>query len=221
MAAPHVYIWAMYPNYTPGERFADACIHVVGVLAGLIAVTVLLIVAIPTLDTSTTLTVAVYGLAMMGMFGCSAAYHMIPFPSWKSILRRLDQAAIFVKIAGTYTPFALIKIGGTWGYSVFGVVWIAALAGATAKLVMTSNWDNVSVVLYVALGWAGIIILHPLVSSVSLTTLILLGAGGVLYTAGVVFHLWDSLPYQNAIWHLFVLAGTACHFAAVTTAVFE
>lgn len=211
----------MYPNYTRGERLADACIHIIGVSAGLIAVTVLLIEAVPRLPIETTATVAIYGIAMIAMFSCSAAYHMVPAPSWKSILRRLDQAAIFVKIAGTYTPFALDKIGGAWGYSVFGVVWVAALAGAIAKLLLTSNWDHVSVVLYVALGWAGIIILQPLAGAVSVTTLLLLGAGGVLYTLGVVFHLWNSLPYQNAIWHLFVLAGTACHFAAVTTAVFE
>jgi hemolysin III len=155
------------------------------------------------------------------MFGCSAAYHLVPAPSWKSLLRRLDQAAIFLKIAGTYTPFALDKIGGVWGYSVFGAVWVAALAGATAKLLLTSNWDHVSVVLYVALGWAGIFILQPLSGAISATTLLLLAGGGVLYTLGVVFHLWNSLPYQNAIWHLFVLAGTACHFAAVVTAVFE
>lgn len=211
----------MYPNYTPGERVADACIHVTGVLAGLVAVTVLLIAAVPALPAETTATVAIYGVAMIAMFSCSAAYHLVPAPSWKSLLRRLDQAAIFLKIAGTYTPFALDKIGGTWGYSVFGAVWIAALTGATAKLLLTSDWDHVSVVLYVALGWAGIIILQPLSGAISTTTLLLLASGGVLYTLGVVFHLWNSLPYQNAIWHLFVLAGTACHFAAVTTAVFE
>lgn len=216
-----VYSHTMYPAYTRGERLADACIHAVGVVGGVVAVTVLLVAAIPTLPASTTLTVAIYGAAMIAMFGCSAAYHLVPAPDWKSLLRRLDQAAIFLKIAGTYTPFALIKIGGPWGYSVFGAVWIAALAGATAKLILTSNWDGVSVILYVALGWAGIIILQPLVGSVSLTTIILLGSGGVLYTLGVVFHLWNSLPYQNAIWHLFVLAGTACHYAAVSTAIFE
>lgn len=211
----------MYPNYTRSERLADACIHVIGVLAGVTAFTVLLIVAIPALPLETTATVAVYGLAMIAMFSCSAAYHLIPVPSWKPPLRRLDQAVIFLKIAGTYTPFALDKIGGVWGYSVFGAVWIAALAGATAKLLLTSNWDHVSVFLYVALGWAGIIILQPLAGSVSSTTLLLLAGGGALYTLGVIFHLWNSLPFQNAIWHLFVLAGTACHFAAVTTAVFE
>lgn len=211
----------MYPVYTRGERLADACIHAIGVVGGVIAVIVLMDAAIPALPTTTTMTVAIYCAAMIAMFTCSAAYHLIPVPDWKSMLRRLDQAAIFLKIAGTYTPFALIKIGGPWGYSVFGVIWIAALAGATAKLILTSNWDGLSIILYVALGWAGIIILQPLVSSVSLTTLILLGVGGVLYTFGVAFHLWHSLPYQNAIWHLFVLAGTACHFAAVSTAIFE
>jgi len=163
----------------------------------------------------------VYGLAMIAMFGFSAAYHLIPVPDWKLLLRKLDQAAIFIKIAGTYTPFALVKMGGVAGYTLFGVVWAVALSGAAAKLLVQPKRDWFSVPLYLALGWAGLAAIQPLVMSVPTESLVLLGVGGAIYTVGVLFHIWESLPYQNAIWHLFVLAGTACHFAAVTFAVFH
>lgn len=209
----------MEPKYTLGERIADGIIHAVGVTAGLVAVIAMMIVAVPSQPVSTTASLAVYGFAMLAMFGCSAAYHLIPAPGWKPTLRRIDQAAIFLKIAGTYTPFALIKMGGFVGYALLSSVWVIALAGAAGKLLLTSSWDRTAIALYLSLGWAGLATMQPLAASMSLTPLILLTLGGVLYTVGVIFHLWRTLPYQNAIWHLFVLAGTACHFGAVTYAV--
>jgi hemolysin III len=158
---------------------------------------------------------------MVGMFSCSAAYHMTPAEAWRPFLRRLDQAAIFLKIAATYTPFLAVKMGSEWGYGLLGVIWIAAIAGALAKLIFTARWDGMSLILYLALGWASVFTLYPLAYSVPALSLMLLGIGGVLYTLGVVFHVWESLPYQNAIWHLFVLAGTGFHFAAIATALFE
>jgi hemolysin III len=210
----------MEPKYTAGERIADGIIHVIGVTTGLIAVIVMMIVAIPSQPVSTTASLAIYGLAMLAMFGCSAAYHLIPVPGWKKTLRRIDQAAIFLKIAGTYTPFALIKMGGFVGYALLSSVWIIALAGAAGKLLLTQSWDRTAIALYLSLGWAGLATMQPLAASMSSTALTLLAIGGVLYSVGVIFHVWRSLPYQNAIWHLFVLAGTACHFAAVTCAIF-
>lgn len=210
----------MEPNYTPGERIADGIIHAIGVTAGLIAVIVMMVMAIPSQPASTTLSLAIYGFAMLAMFSCSAAYHLIPVPGWKKTLRRIDQAAIFLKIAGTYTPFALIKMGGYVGFALLSSVWIIALAGAAGKLLLTQSWDRTAIALYLSLGWAGLATMQPLAASMSSTALALLAIGGVLYSVGVIFHLWRSLPYQNAIWHLFVLAGTACHFGAVTCAIF-
>jgi len=209
------------PEYGLGERIADGIIHVVGVAGSLIAVAVLVAIAVSTLPLSATASLLVYGLATIAMFGFSAAYHLIPVPDWKLFLRKLDQAAIFIKIAGTYTPFALVKMGGVAGYTLFSVVWTVALAGAAAKLLVQPKRDWFSIPLYLALGWAGLAAIQPLVMAVPSESLILLGVGGAIYTAGVLFHIWESLPYHNAIWHLFVLVGTACHFAAVTLAVFH
>ncbi len=206
--------------YTPAERIADGIIHLVGVCGGIAAVVAMMMVAVPSLPLSATVSLAIYGVAMIAMFSCSAAYHLTPLPEWKAMLRRVDQAAIFLKIAGTYTPFALLKMGGVAGYTLLGSVWAIALVGAAGKLLVEANWDRLAIVLYLALGWAGLVAFLPLAASVTPAVLTLLVVGGVLYSIGVVFHAWERLPYQNAIWHLFVLAGTACHFGAVTMAVF-
>jgi hemolysin III len=206
--------------YTPGERIADGIIHAVGICAGFAAVIAMMAAAIPSLPFSTTASLAIYGAALLAMFGFSAAYNLLPAPNWKRTLRRLDQAAIFLKIAGTYTPFALIKMGGVAGYTLLSLVWVVALLGAGGKLLLKSSWDGLDIVLYLALGWAGLIALQPLSASVTPSVLVLLAVGGGLYSVGVIFHLWQNLKYQNAIWHAFVLAGTCCHFGAVTTAVF-
>ena len=206
--------------YTPAERITDGIVHAVGICAGLIAVTVMMIAAVSSLPFEATLSLAVYGIAMLAMFGCSAAYHLIPTQAWKGTLRRLDQAAIFLKIAGTYTPFALIKMGGVAGYALLSSVWAIALLGVAGKMLLRSTWDRPAIALYLALGWAGLLALQPLSASVTPSVLALLALGGVLYSIGVIFHVWESLPHQNTIWHLFVLAGTSCHFLAVKMAMF-
>lgn len=209
----------MSPQYTYGEICADACIHAVGVSGAVVASAILLVIAIPDLPAGSTLSLVIYASALIIMLSMSAAYHLIPAPSWKGTLRRLDQAAIFLKIAGTYTPFVLVKMGGVAGYTLLGTVWGVAIVGALLKLMLTTRWDRVSLFMYLLLGWAGLAVLNPLVVAVPTTALILLGIGGALYTIGVLFHVWETLPFQNAVWHFFVLAGTSCHFAAVVNAV--
>ena len=145
---------------------------------------------------------------------------MIAVPGWKNLLKRCDHAAIFLKIAGTYTPFAIVKLGGLAGYGLLAAVWAIALVGAGAKLLLRASWDRLAIVLYLALGWAVLTVIQPLAQSLPVGALLLLGLGGGLYSVGVIFHVWDGLPFQKAVWHLFVLAGTACHFGAVTRAVF-
>jgi hemolysin III len=205
---------------TSEERFADGVVHVLGVSMGVVAVVGMMIAALVSLSPTANASLAVYGVGVLAMFGCSAAYHLIPSQGWKSTLRRLDHAAIFLKIAGTYTPFALVKMGGVAGYSLLLGVWAVALAGLAGKLFGKSGWDRIDVPIYLLLGWAGLLAFRPLADAVSPSVLALLALGGVLYSAGVVFHIWRSLKYQNAIWHAFVLAATCCHFGAVTTAMF-
>jgi hemolysin III len=178
----------------------------------------MLTVAWPRLPLSTTACLTVYGAATVAMFGFSAAYNLIPMRAWKDPLRRCDQAAIFVKIAATYTPFAVTKMGGPWGVSLLTLVWSVALLGAGAKLLGT-QWEKLSLALYLSLGWSGLLFIQPLFEAIPSDALMLLGLGGATYTVGVLFHVWERLPYQNAIWHFFVLTGTCLHFAAVFAAV--
>lgn len=208
-----------YPDYSRNERIADGIIHALGVTGSLVATIIVLSVAAPSLPAPSIISLVIYGLAMVAMFAFSAAYHLIPVPHWKPGLRRFDQAAIFVKIAGTYTPFAVVSLGGFLGYGLLGAVWSAALLGVFAKLFLQNGLRGFSTVLYLALGWSVLAVLQPLNDAVPLSAIVLLGVGGFLYTIGVVFHLWRSLPFQNAIWHLFVLIAAGCHFAAVVDAI--
>jgi hemolysin III len=210
----------MQGHVTAGERNADVFVHLIGIAAGLVGVAIMLVQALRQLPIPSTACLAVYGTGLMAMLACSAIYHMLAAPGWKEVFRRCDHAAIFLKIAGTYTPFAVVNLGGIAGYALLTSVWAVALLGAAAKLLLAHTWDRLAIVLYLALGWSVLAVFPPLIASVPPTALVLLGIGGMLYSVGVIFHVWTSLPYQNAVWHLFVLAGSACHFGAVMEAVF-
>ncbi|MGB6948938.1 MAG: hemolysin III family protein [Methyloceanibacter sp.] len=204
-----------FPQYTARERVADGCIHLVSVVASLVALAALLIVAVQTQATLWIVSLAIYGLALVATFACSAGYNLIVRPRLKAIFRRLDHAAIFLMIAGTYTPFALMKMDAEWGLTLLAVVWTMAAIGIAIKLFAPRYFEGVSTALYLVQGWAVIVAWQPLVSSIPAHVAILLVLGGVLYTIGVVFHLWERLPFQNAIWHGFVLIAASVHYAAV------
>jgi hemolysin III len=208
----------VFPNYTRSEVIADACVHAIGVTAGAIAAITLVTVALLQLPTDVATAVVIYALGMLAMFCFSAAYNLSRGPR-RWLLRRCDHAAIFIKIAATYTPFAAAKMGGTTGIALLAAVWGIALAGAAAKLFFPRSLARGSFVLYLAQGWACVFTLQPLVAALSPIAMTLLLAGGVLYTVGVMFHLRERLPYHNAIWHGFVLVASGCHFAAVLDAV--
>jgi hemolysin III len=205
----------VFPQYTMRERVADGCIHVIGVTASLVALTVLLIVGVETQATLWIVSLAIYGLALVAMFSCSAGYNLVVRPKLKEVMRRLDHAAIFLMIAGTYTPFILIKMNNAWGLGPLAVVWIMAAIGIAIKLFAPRFLEGLLTALYLVQGWAVIAAWEPLMSAMPGRVLTLLVVGGVLYTIGVVFHLWERLPYQNAIWHGFVLSAASCHYAAV------
>lgn len=211
----------MHRTYTFGERIADGAVHAVGVIGGLTAAVILLVMAFPELPVPVSASLSVYAVAMVAMFGFSAAYNLIDVPAWSDRLRRFDQAAIFAKIAGTYTPLAFVKIGGLTGYGLLIGVWSVALFGIVGKLSSARPWKRTTILLYLALGWAGVLAIFAMLETIEPASLILLFSGGVLYSVGVIFHLWSRLPYQNAIWHLFVLVATASHFLAIVWAVFE
>jgi hemolysin III len=205
-------------EYSAAERIADGSVHVVGVVASLVAATALMIAA-SRLPAASIASLAVYGFGLIAVFACSAAYHLTTQGRLKALLRRFDHAAIYVKIAGTYTPFA-VMMGNAAGLALLAAVWAITAFGATAKLLWPQRLVRTSYVLYLAQGWAIVAAFGPFASAVSARTLLLLlVVGGLTYTVGVVFHLWERLPYHNAIWHALVVAASACHFAAIVDAV--
>jgi len=208
---------ASCPAYSARERLIDAAVHALGVPAAPVAVVVLLMAVTPTGEAAAVLAAAVYGAGLIAMLWLSAAYNLVGDPERKERIRRLDHAAIFLMIAGTYTPFALVSLGGRMGLGLLALVWLVALAGAALKLLRPRRYERSTTVLYLALGWIGLPLAGLLVAALPAASLLLLGAGGLLYSAGVAFHLWDSLPYQNAVWHALVLAAAACHYVAVLT----
>jgi hemolysin III len=205
----------VFPQYTPRERLADGCIHVLSVAASLVALIALLIVGVKAQASLLIASLAIYGTALVATFSFSAGYNLIVRPKLKAIFRRLDHAAIFLMIAGTYTPFILIKMNNAWGLSLLGVVWAMAAIGIAIKLFAPRYLEGVSTALYLVQGWAVIVAWEPLVSALPHDAALMLAIGGVLYTVGVVFHLWERLPFQNAIWHGFVLVAASVHYAAV------
>jgi len=205
------------------EYAADRWVHVLGLVLGLPAA--LAVVAVAAVDGARDqlAPVALYALGLLAMFGCSAAYHLLRHQPGHSgrrrdWLRRLDHAAIFAMIAGTYTPFTL-RLDRAWAPGLTAAIWGVAALGIAAKLGKLRHIEPVSVGLYLVLGWIGLLALGPFTASLGTATLILLTVGGALYSAGVVFHLWQRLPYQNAIWHGFVLVAAGVHYAAVLTVV--
>lgn len=204
-----------FPIYSKGEIWADAAAHAIGLLFGLVATTALLITASHHDQGLLIFGASLYGVGLLAMLTCSAAYNMWPPSPTKELWRRFDHAAIFIMIAGTYTPFLMNRMGGAWGFGLLAFVWLVALFGAAMKLAFPRRWESITIALYLGLGWSILVAVNPLLQSVSLNSLILIAAGGVIYSIGVVFHLWDRLPYQNAIWHWLVLAAAACHYIAV------
>lgn len=164
-------------------------------------------------------TALVFGLSALAMFVTSVLYHAASRPDLKLRLRTLDHSAIYLLIAGTYTPFALVAMERPWGWTLFGAAWTLALFGIVAKTTIGFRFPKLSLALYLGMGWMAVVAIKPLVSSLSGAELAWLGAGGLSYTAGVPFYAWKTRRYTHAIWHLFVLAGVACHFVAVLSVV--
>ena len=202
-----------------GERLADGAVHIIGVLGSVIAVTAMIVLAAVWQDGPTVAAVIAYGLGTCAVFGLSAAYHLTPPSQAKAILRRFDHAAIFVKIAGTYTPLAALVIGGTTGYALLAGVWAIAVIGVTLKLAGWRGGSKISVALYLIQGWLLVFAVGPLNDALTDAELILCLVGGGIYTAGCTFYLMPRMAYNTAVWHMFVLVASACFYAAILMAV--
>lgn len=201
------------------ELVADATVHVVGLVAGIGGAAVLLTLGLLRRDFADVAALLVYALGLLAMLAFSAAYNLARRSRRRALLRRFDHAAIFAMIAGTYTPFTTLRLQGDWSIGLTGAVWGVALTGMVLKLWKPHLVEKASVPLYLALGWIIVVAVNPLLGALDASTLVLLGVGGLLYSAGVIFHVWETLPYQNAAWHGFVLAAAMVHYAAVVDAI--
>ncbi len=212
-----VHALAPRTSYSRAERLSDAIVHVAGLAAVLAAVPALIVAtALLRGEAGTVAGVVVYGAALAAMILFSALYNMIDRPNWTWLLRRLDHSAIYLKIAGTYTPFVVVT---GQGFGLLAALWAAALAGVGLKTFSPERFRWVALALYLAMGWAGVVAGGELMAALPFPTVVLMLIGGGLYTAGVAFYLWERLPFHNTIWHVFVLAATAVFYAAVVVAV--
>ena len=203
--------------YSRAEYVSDAAVHVAGLAAALGGVPVLIVLAaLLRGDAAAVAGVAVYGATLLAMLSCSALYNMVGRGDWAWLLRRLDHAAIYLKIAGTYTAF--VAVTGQ-GVPLMAGLWAAALAGVSLKAVSPARFRTAALALYLGMGWAGVLLGGALFGALAAPVIVLMGVGGGLYTAGVAFYLWKRLPFHNTIWHGFVLAATGVFYAAVLVAV--
>jgi hemolysin III len=200
--------------FRKAELWADGLIHALGVALGLGAVAALIVQVANRAPLFDLVPVSIYSAALLAVLIVSAVYNMWPISPRKWFIRRFDHSAIYVLIAGTYTPF-LMKLGGSiFAQILLAVVWLAAAAGIVIKVALPGRFDRLSIALYLLIGWSGLLIWES-VSLLPAATLWLIVAGGVLYSIGVIFHVWESLPFQNAIWHGFVLVASGCFYGAV------
>jgi len=204
-----------HPAYSPAEEIAHAVSHGIGIVLAIAGLAVLVASAALRGDSLHVTTCAVFGTTLILLYVASTLYHSIPIPAAKRVLRILDHSAIFLLIAGSYTPWTLGPLRGPWGWGLFALVWGGAIVGIVANSAAFHRMKVLSLVMYVALGWCVLLALGPLRQNVAAGGIALLVAGGVAYSGGLVFYGWKSLRFHHFFWHLFVLAGSICHFFAV------
>ena len=203
------------PNYTRGEETANQLTHALGIVFGVAGLVLLVVFSLRNGDAWHVVSTAIFGAMLVLLYTASTLYHSFKAERTRHLLQKFDHAAIFLLIAGTYTPFVLVTLRGPWGWSLFGVVWGLAILGVVLKFWFAGRFRMVSTVIYIVMGWLVLIAIKPLLAALPAGGMKLLVAGGICYTGGAVFYLWKRLPYHHAIWHLFVLGGSACHWAAV------
>jgi len=203
-------------RYSPREEFFSSLIHGLGILLSLVGLVVMLFQAYRYGGTYCHfIGAAIFGVGLLLAYTSSTLYHALSRPDLKQLFRLFDHLSIFILIAATYTPLTLVNLRGPWGWSLFGVVWGLALVGIVLECTRLRRLRFISIALYLGMGWAVVAAGRLLVARVEPGGIRLLVAGGLFYTIGVIFYIWRKLPYNHAVWHLFVLAGSICHFFAV------
>ncbi len=206
---------SQYNKYSLKEELTNGITHGIGAGLALIGLITLLFTAIRYGNVWHIVSAAIYGSSLILLYLASASYHLFSLRGLKKFFQKLDHLMIYVLIAGTYTPFTLVTLQGTWGWTLFGLVWGMALCGLLLELVLKKRVEWLSLTFYLGMGWLLLIAIKPLAVSLAKGGLILLLTGGLLYTFGIVFYVWKNLSYSHAIWHLFVMAASTAHFFAI------
>ena len=203
-------------QYTVGEEIANAVTHGVAALLSIAGLAVLVAFAVLYSGSPKVVAaVSIFGASMVFLYTASTLYHSIPNPRAKKVLQYLDHSMIYVLIAGSYTPFCLITLQGYTGIALLCAVWLIAIAGISLQAVLLHKADWINCLLYLSMGWLAVFVIDPLVSTLDSTGLALLVAGGLAYTVGVVFYIFERIPFSHAIWHTFVFGGTTLQFFSV------
>lgn len=201
--------------YSVAEEIANSLSHGAGVLFGVIALLLLVLKSVQMDDTLRVVAFSIYGASIIVLFLASTLYHAIPVPRAKSVLKLMDHCAIYLLIAGTYTPFLLLTLGDVFGAVLMVIIWGLAVAGIVFKIFFLHRFDNLSLAIYLGMGWLAILASYQLLASLPTSGIALLLGGGILYSLGTIFYKVKRIPFNHAIWHLFVLAACVCHFLAV------
>jgi len=201
--------------FSVAEEVAHSLTHGAGLLLGIAALILMVVFAAQRGSAIHVVACSVYGATLVLLYSASTLYHALPRGRGKRVFGILDHAAIFLLIAGTYTPFTLVTLRGGWGWTLLAVIWGLAAAGVVLEAVSRGRTRRLQLALYLAMGWMIVVAAHPLIRELPRPGLALLIAGGFAYTFGVIFFVWRRLPFHHAVWHLFVLGGSICHFFAV------
>ncbi len=202
-------------QYSKTEEIANWVTHAVALLLSITALALMVVYSTRFGNVYHIVSSAVFGTTLILLYSASTLYHFVPVGRAKNVFQKLDHAMIYLLIAGTYTPYTLVNLRGPWGWSIFGVVWGVALTGLLLDIIMKKRLGWLSISLYLCLGWIIVIAVKPLMANLAGGGIVLLVAGGLFYSLGVIFYLWKRLPFQHAIWHLFVIAGSLCHFFSI------
>ena len=197
------------------EEFVNSLTHGVGILLSITGLVVMVVMAVYRGDVWQVVSFSIFGSTLILLYLASTLYHSMSQSIAKKFLKVFDHSAIYLLIAGTYTPFALVTLRGPWGWSIFGIIWGLAIAGILVKCLFIGRFHNAAVILYVLMGWLCVVAFKQLLANLSHLTIILLVFGGLSYTVGVIFYCWPKLPYNHAVWHLFVMGGSTFHYFSV------
>ncbi len=204
-----------HSGFSKGEEIAHAITHGLGSLGSIAGLVILIVQAVSRGNAWHIVAVTLFGASMVLLYTASTFYHALTPPRAKFVFQLLDHGAIYLLIAGTYTPFTLVSLGGGWGWTLFGLSWGLAILGILYETVFRRPWKRLSLLFYLSISWLVVIAARPLAAVLPTDALALILAGGIAYSVGAIFYAWRGFPYHHALWHLFVMAGTAFHYFCI------